>query len=114
MLGALHCPKCGDQLSSAIRSLSTPNVYLQTCRNYACLHTVRTVVEVAPEPEWPRPVSLPLPVEGPRPPAGPSAIAAFERAYERGEQQKAIARTRRQARAVSAGDVKAKQLGRNA
>lgn len=104
------CPRCGDEMSSPIRSLSAPNTYVQTCRNWECMHTQRTVVDVA-EPDRPRPVSLPLPVEGPRPPATKSAIDAFERAYERGESRKAITRSRRQVRAAGAVDGKAKQLG---
>jgi hypothetical protein len=91
-----------------------PNVYVQTCRNYECLHTVRTVVDVAPEPECPRPVSLPLPVEGPRPPATKSAIERFERAYARGEARQLIKQARRQERRADRADGKAKQLGRNA
>jgi hypothetical protein len=106
------CPKCGDQLSTPIRSGRWPNVYVQTCRNNECLHTERTTVEVAPEPERPRPVSLPI--EPPAPRTTRSAIDAFERAYESGETRQLIRRSRRQVAAAIAADGQRKRLGRDA
>src|SRR4051794_38270739 len=103
------CPKCGDQLSTPIRSSKWPNVYTQTCRNVQCLHTERTTVTVAPEPR-PRPVSLPLPADDPQPkPAPRSAIDQFERAYKAGNSRAAIRRASRQARSVSRGDGQLKR-----
>ncbi len=113
LVGIERCPDCGDEMSSPIRSFRAPNTYVQTCRNFKCMHTERTVVEVAPESR-PRPVSLPLAVEGPRPPATKSAIAKFEQAYERGETRKAIRSSRRQVNAVNRADGQLKRIGRDA
>lgn len=112
LLGISTCPRCGDQMSSPVRSLKWPNIYGQTCRNAACMYYHRTVVEVAPQPERPRPVSLPMAPDEPRLPATKSAIAEFERAYQTGTTKKLIARRRRELR--RANDGQAKRLGRNA
>lgn len=109
LVGLERCPKCGGAMSSPIRSFRSPNTHVQTCRNVVCLHTTRTVVAPAEESR-PRPVSLPI--EPPAPAPQPrSAIDLFERAYERGETRKAIARQRRQLRETSANDARQKQLG---
>lgn len=107
-----NCPRCGDQLSTPIRSGRWPNIYVQTCRNYECLHTERTSVEVV-EPERPRPISLPIETAAPSLPAR-SAIDAFERAYQAGETRKLIRQSRRQVASAVAGDGQRKRLGRDA
>lgn len=106
LVGIERCPKCGGAMSSPIRSFRAPNTHVQTCRNALCLQTTRTVVTEAEEAR-PRPVSLPIEP----PPQTRSAIDLFERAYERGETRKAIARQRRQMRETSAMDGRQKQLG---
>lgn len=106
------CPKCGDQLSTPIRSGRWPNVYVQTCRNCECLHTERTSVEVV-EAERPRPITLPIDPPASRPPVR-SAIGAFERAYAAGESRKLIRRSRQQAASAVAADGQRKRLGRDA
>lgn len=114
------CPKCGDQLSSAILSARFRGTAVQTCRNNACLHTTRTTVAMVEQPVMPPlPRSLPLePVHReapPRPaPEAPSAIQRFEDAYRKGETKKVIGKVRRELRHTSADDSRSKQLGRNA
>lgn len=107
------CPKCGDQLSTPIRSKSRAGMVVQTCRNGECMHTVWTTAayDLAPLPAPQHGQMFAPSTSGPEPPkphAG--AMDRFNRAQVSGTLRKAITQQRKEAAAAAEIDPKLHQL----
>lgn len=114
-MASLACPACGNQMSTPMRGRRT-GLWLSTCRNGRCGHTVRSATPFTAPPPDPAHSLMFMPVTTrPAPPAPkPGALARFDRAHTAGTLRRAILDNRKQVTQAAALDPKLRQLGREA